>query len=119
MQVTSVSVNVRYSKPMTDGSYKTVELGAEGALDAGDEWQEVQAALYHQLGEQMRYVFSGNGKPQNGSEKPIQPVTATPLPQAPPRQHWCQEHQTAFKKYEKDARAWWSHKAGDGWCKET
>jgi hypothetical protein len=31
MRVTSISVSVRYSKQMGDGSYKTVELGCEGA----------------------------------------------------------------------------------------
>jgi hypothetical protein len=37
MQVTSISVNVRYSKQMGDGSFKTLELGCEGALDSEED----------------------------------------------------------------------------------
>jgi hypothetical protein len=83
MQVTRISANVRYSKQMPDGAFKTVELGAEGSLDSSDEtWQEAQAALYHQLGDQLRYVFNGNGagKPQNGSQDHVQPLPEPPLP---------------------------------------
>jgi hypothetical protein len=107
MQVTRISANVRYSKQMPDGAFKTVELGAEGSLDSSDEtWQEAQAALYHQLGDQLRYVFNGNGagKPQNGSQGHVQPLPEPPLPPAPLNEHWCQEHQTAFQKHEKDGR---------------
>jgi hypothetical protein len=87
MQVTSVSVNVRYSKQMADGSFKTIELGCEGTLNSSnDDWQEVQASLYHQLGDQMRYVFSGNGagKVQNGSESHGQAPTAHSSPPPAP-----------------------------------
>jgi hypothetical protein len=83
MQVTSVSVNVRYSKQMNDGNYKTVELGVEGSLDpSDDDWQEMQSTLYRQLGDQMRYVFSGNGsgKTPNGAEKAVEAVPVELLP---------------------------------------
>jgi hypothetical protein len=90
MRINTVSVSVRYSKQMVDGNYKTVELGVEGSLDSSDEdWHEVQADLYHQLGNQMRYVFSGNGsgKVPNGPEKTVEAVPAEPLPPAPLREH--------------------------------
>jgi hypothetical protein len=77
MRVTTVSVNVRYSKPMGDGSHKTVELGIEGSLTDNDEdWQEVQRNICDQL----RYVFNGNGsgKAQNGSEKPLRGAHSQP-----------------------------------------
>jgi hypothetical protein len=125
MQVTTVSVNVRYSRQMADGSFKTVELGCEGTLNSSDDdWQEVQANLYHQLGDKMKRIFSGNGsgKAQNGTEKAVPAATPTPLPPpVPQREHWCQEHQTSFKRFEKDGRTWYSHKAPDGksWCKES
>jgi hypothetical protein len=73
MRVTSVSINVRYSKPLADGSYKTIELGCESSLTSSDEdWQEVQRNLYKELGSQMRHVFSGNGagKAQDGPGSP-------------------------------------------------
>jgi hypothetical protein len=122
MQVTSISVNVRYSKQTADGSYKTVELGCEGNPTNSDEhWHEVQAELYRQRGEQMRYVFSGNGsgKAQNGPEKAVPATTPTPLPPPPPPEHWCTTHKTEYERFEKNSRVWYSHKAGDGWCKET
>jgi hypothetical protein len=107
MQVTSVSVNVRYSKQMADGSYKTVELGCErNPTNSDEDWHEVQAELYRQLGEQMRYVFGGNGsgKAQNGPEKAVPATTPTPLPPPPPRQHWCTTHKTEYKRFEKNSR---------------
>jgi hypothetical protein len=115
MRATSVSVNIRYSRPMADGSYKTVELGCEATLSSsGEDWQEAQATLYKQLGEQMRYVFNGSS---NGKPVQKQPKAETP---APKPIHWCEAHQTEYKRFEKDNKVWYSHKAPDGkWCKES
>lgn len=39
--------------------------------------------------------------------------------QARSEAHYCQEHQTEYKRFEKDGRVWYSHKTADGkWCKE-
>jgi hypothetical protein len=119
MRVTTVSVNVRYSKPMGDGAHKTVELGIEGSLtDSSEDWCEVQRNIYAQLGDQLRYVFNGNGsgKAQNGSEKPIRGAHSQPEPQT---DRHCRQHQTPFKQYTKDGRSWWSHRHSNGWCKES
>jgi hypothetical protein len=36
-----------------------------------------------------------------------------------PKAHYCQEHQTVFKRFEKDGKHWYSHPIkGGGWCKE-
>ena len=78
MRVDRVTANVRYSKQMPDGAFKTVELGCESSLTDGDEdWREVQTNLYRQLGEQMRYVFSGNGSGKVAQEPPM-PETLHP-----------------------------------------
>jgi hypothetical protein len=114
MRATSISVSVRYSKPMLDGSYKTVELTCEASLNNSEEtWQEAQTTLYKQLGEQMRYVFNGNssGKPA------IQEQSQTEVP-APPQEHWCSEHNQGFKRYEKDRAVWYSHRQGSSWHNE-
>lgn len=29
---------------------------------------------------------------------------------------WCPIHQCSMRKWEKDGRVWYSHKAGDQWC---
>jgi hypothetical protein len=74
MNVQTIRVNIRYSCAMADGAWKTVELGAEGALTPDEDYHQAQLALYHELGQTMKYVFSGNGsgKAQNSSLKPIQ-----------------------------------------------
>jgi hypothetical protein len=109
MRATSISVKVRYSKPLADGSHKTVELFCEASLNNGEEaWQEAQTTLYRQLGEQMKYVWSGNS---NGKQTQAE----TP---APPKEHFCEEHNQEFKRHERDGRIWYSHRQGDGWHNE-
>jgi len=116
MDVTSITVHIRYSKSLADGSYKTVELGAERTLNPDEDYHEAQVALYHELGETMKYVFSGNGagKSQNSPEKP-----APPQPETQQSKHYCRQHRIPFKKYSKEGREWWSHKLGSGWCRES
>jgi hypothetical protein len=123
MKVHEISVNVRYSKPMADGSHKTVELAADASIGPEDDWQMSQALLYTQLAEQMRVLWKANGVSsehgQNGHEKPIaeptwEEIQAMPLPQA----HFCPAHKKPFKRFEKGGNAWYSHKQGDSWCRE-
>jgi hypothetical protein len=101
---------------MGDGSFKTVEIEAEATLNPEEDYHEAQVALYHELGDTMNYVFSGNGagKSHNGPPKAVQPLTA-----APRREHWCSTHQTEYKMFTKEGRTWYSHKTRDGWCKES
>lgn len=33
-------------------------------------------------------------------------------------QHWCNEHNCAFKEYSKGDKKWYSHNVGDKWCNE-
>jgi hypothetical protein len=117
MIINTVSVSIRYSKPMGDGSFKTVEIGAEATLNPDEDFHDAQVTLYHELGGTMKYVFSGNGsgKAQPGPEKAV----AAPPPSAlPQREHWCEEHRVEYKRHEKSGQVWFSHKVGDGWCKE-
>ena len=37
---------------------------------------------------------------------------AEPPPLAP--EHFCEEHQTLFKRYSRGENAWWSYKTADG-----
>jgi hypothetical protein len=131
MNVQNISVHIRYSKPLADGSYKTVELAAEGTLAPDEDYHDAQVTLYHELGETMKYVFSGNGsskptltgsgKPQNGPEKPVQAPArkASAIPTRP--EHWCEEHNCDFNRYEKNGRVWYSHRVGNTkeWCRES
>jgi hypothetical protein len=78
MKVNTISVNIRYSRQMPDGSHKTIELSAEGTMDPDEDRHKAQVTLYHELGKTMKYVFSGNGsgKAQIGPEKPVEPPPA-------------------------------------------
>jgi hypothetical protein len=58
MQITGVSATVKYSKQMTDGSWKTVQLVAEAELDFTDDWEVSQRELYRSLAEQLKEVWS-------------------------------------------------------------
>ena len=109
MNVITVSATVRYSKPLPDGGWKAVELSAEASLDPNETWTEAQAALYQDLGQQLKALWKANG---NGHAS--QTSTFVEASTA----HYCQEHQAEFKRYQKDGRSWYAHKSGQKWCKE-
>ncbi len=123
MEVNKVSATIRYSQDTGHGAWKVIEIGAEGSVDARENWQSAQAFLYHELGQQMKVLWSnGNGAALNGSggaEAAIEPLPepeqATTIPE-----HWCATHGVPYtQKNSKDGSSWWSHKAPDGsWCRE-
>jgi hypothetical protein len=114
MRIATVAASVRFSKALGDGQHKTVELSAEAFLDDDEVWTEVQQKIYRQLGQQLKALWA-NGNGQNSPESQ-QPAPAPTPPAAP--EHYCQEHKTQFKRYEKDGHVWHSHRAGNQWCKE-
>ena len=115
MRVTTIKAMLRYSQDTGKGSWKSLEAGAEAELAPNEDWQAAQQELYRQLGEQMRVLWA-NGKGQNSPESHTPPVSTPSTPQHP--EHWCAEHNTEFRKYSRDGRAWYSHRTGDRWCKE-
>jgi hypothetical protein len=122
MEVTTVSAHIRFSKEEKTGGWKTVELGCEANVGPEEDRCVGQSGLYAMLTQQLRALWSSNGH-QNGSqshpEGGWEAITVMPSPaKESPRPHWCSEHNTAFKRYEKDGRAWYSHRASNGWCKE-
>ncbi len=123
MIVTTISATIRYSQDTGHGAWKVIEIGAEGSVDARENWQSAQAFLYHELGQQMKVLWSNwNGAALNGSggtEAAIEPLPEPELATTT-REHWCAEHQQSFtQKNGKDGSSWWSHKAPDGsWCRE-
>jgi hypothetical protein len=124
MKVTTISVNVRYSKALAQGEHKTLELGLEAALDEGEDWANAQQALYSALTQQLRTVWSRNGHNpehgQNGHESLVEVGSWEELVSAPSpaKEHWCSLHEVAFRRFEKQGKFWYSHKATDGWCRE-
>ena len=55
--------------------------------------------------------------PQEPAESHAGAITG-PEPTETPA-HYCQEHQTEYKRYSPGEAVWWSHKTADGkWCRE-
>jgi hypothetical protein len=131
MEVTKVNANIRFSKDIGNGAWKVVELGCEATVGPDEDWTLCQSGLYAVLAGQLRSLWSQNTlSPEHASKGPEKAAEGTweavehyspPAESArPPARsaHWCSEHGTEFRKFEKDGRTWYSHKAGDGWCKE-
>jgi hypothetical protein len=123
MKVERVTATIRYSKE-ENGAWKSLELGAEASIAPEDDWQISQALLYVELAGQLKTLWAANGhKPQepaqNDSGKPVQEATWEEIQSMPsPKAHWCPLHNVEFRRFEKNGRFWYSHKDGDGWCKE-
>jgi hypothetical protein len=130
MKVERVSANIRFSKDTGAGAWKVVELGVEATIGPDEDWTLAQSGLYAVLASQLRSLWSQNSlspeHSQNASEKPVQgdwehlESSPSPKPARPAARsaHWCTEHGVEFRRFEKDGRTWYSHKVGDGWCKE-
>jgi hypothetical protein len=126
MKVTMVSASIRYSKSLEPGEYKTVELSAEASLEPEDDWFLAQQNLYASLTTQLRTLWGKNGVAEHAPDSPTMAIQQSQEERVPgggsgtpPPQHFCQEHSTQFRKFERDGQVWWSHKAQDGqWCRE-
>ena len=33
--------------------------------------------------------------------------------------HYCDMHQEEFRRFERDGKSWYAHKAAEGWCHEA
>ena len=83
-----------------------------GTGDSEPEGRETaQADLYHHLAQQLKTLWS------NGTAKADQPEPPE-LEPAPAKEHWCNEHQTEFKRQPKANAVWYSHRTENGWCNE-
>jgi len=125
MKVEKVSANIRYSKAQEGGAWKTVELAAEASVTPSENWQEAQAQLYAELGQQLKALWgngNGNHKAENGAvaaaEARLEPEPIRETP-APALEHYCQEHSQDFRKHEKGSQVWYSHRLAEGgYCRE-
>ena len=122
MEVTSVSASVRFSGAVGPSRFKTVELSAEATVQGDEDWLDAQGQLYQELGKQVKHLWLQGQKPLEGAEKAVEGIPGPDLtePQPPVQDHYCLEHQTEFKRYQRGADTWYSHKTVDGtWCRET
>ena len=127
MIVEKVSATVRYSQDTGKGAWKVIELGAEASVGDREHWKQAQSELYHQLGDQLRSLWAGNRSTnvastavngQNSAETATEPSPA-PEPTQSTRLHWCQAHDTEFKRRTKNGTVWYSHREGKSWCNES
>jgi len=59
MQVNKITLALRYSKELPNGSWKSLEIGAEAVPSQDTPWQEQQKELYAELSQQLKALFSG------------------------------------------------------------
>ena len=120
LEVTSVSASVRFSGAVRPSRFKTVELSAEATVRGDEDWRDAQSQLYQELGKQVKYLWLQGQKTPEGAEKAIDVIPGSDLPQTPVADHHCLDHQAGFKRYQRGANTWYSHKTDDGtWCRET
>ena len=93
-----------------ESGHKTIELSAQAALDPKDKWQDAQSQLYTELGEQLKALWISK---TSGQTTKIEDSTTAQS------EHHCVEHGVEFKRYEKEGKVWYAHKAyNNKWCRE-
>ena len=97
-----------------------MELSAEATVRGDEDWRDAQSQLYQELGKQVKYLWLQGQKATEGAEKAVEDITGSDLTQTPVADHHCLDHQAGFKRYQRGANTWYSHKTDDGtWCRET
>src|SRR5918999_3900919 len=115
MEVDRVKATLRYSAEAR-GAWRSLEIGAEATVAPDEDWHSAQASLYQQLGQQLRALWD-NRRADEAPEKPAEDPGEPDLPTMP--EHYCQQHQAEYQRYEKEGKVLWAHKAPDGkWCRE-
>jgi hypothetical protein len=118
VNVITVTATIKYSAE-AKGAWRTIEVGAEADVALDEDWHTAQASLYDQLGQQLKTFWSKGASKAHAEADDWEELggnhkeTLTPVPS-----HYCQAHQCQYKRYEKDGKVWWSHRQGNGWCKE-
>jgi hypothetical protein len=88
-----------------------------------EDWQDAQNELYQELGKQVKNLWLQGQKAPEWAEKAVEDIPGSDLTQhnqLPVPDHYCLEHQAEYKRYQRGANTWYSHKSDDGtWCRET
>jgi hypothetical protein len=109
-----VSWNTRYINP--EGFECQFTLRGESGQEV---LEKANAAITYLLSSGCSPVvnrYSNNGKasasaPENGDSNDHAPSS-----NGGNRGSWCPIHNVEMKRWEKDGRVWFSHKAGEQWC---
>ena len=63
MKVTTISANIRFSREVRRGVWKSVEVAATATLDETDPcWREAELILYDDLREQLKENWKTTGE---------------------------------------------------------
>jgi len=106
------SWNTKYISP--DGFICQLTLRGESGKEL---LEKAQAALIWLNGQGCRPAGWRQSDTEIGKEGASQPMSTPTLPDGTPDPAWCPIHGVAMKRREKDGQVWYSHKAGDGWCR--
>ena len=118
MQITKINAELRYSKEVEKGVWRSMELGAEGTLAPGEDRKEAHQLLYSELAAQLTQLWNiGDAKCAKPEALPAESATSGNGATDP---HWCQEHGEAYLRRSQGTRFWYSHKLPTGgFCKEV
>jgi hypothetical protein len=104
MNVTTINASVKLSKQLPGQEcWKTIELGAEAGLDAGQDWKIAQSQLYIHLTQQLKTLW-GEAKVAAPPASNIQKLHHTeqqaaappaPVPAGDAQQPACPKHNGA------------------------
>jgi len=122
MRVTTITARVKASKEV-NGCWKTIEFGAEGVLESGDDWKKSQDQLFAGLGEQLKKAFRPNGQEKiratHTRKQPTKSKEKTPNGSPKPESKPCPLHPGQVLKLWRNENGgqWYSHRLPDGsWC---
>jgi hypothetical protein len=110
MRVTEVQATVKYSTEVSNGSWLAIELSGTAALTNSEETLEsATTELYNRLTQQIKTLY--REKKSEGGDSRKQETQ-------PKSEHHCPVHNTQFKRFAKGNQVWFSHRTGNGWCRE-
>jgi len=109
-----VSWNTRYINP--EGFECQFTLRGESGQEV---LEKANAAITYLLSDGCLPVvnrYSNYGKASTSTPANGNGNNHTPPSDGSNNGSWCPIHNVEMKRWEKDGRIWFSHKAGDGWC---
>ena len=144
MKINVIKMNLRYSKQVELGTYKTLEIGAEASIDEGSGWEKEYSTLYDVVAKELHDKWNqpilkteSVHKPSDNEATSVDTYNLIPIITTPSitdtkenitdtsiktntgdstttTDHFCIEHNQPFFRREKDGNEWYSHRREDG-----
>lgn len=93
MNVTTINASVKLSKQLPGQEcWKTIELGAEAGLDAGQDWKVAQSQLYIHLTQQLKTLWGEAKVAAPPAQQPAAPPAPAQTPAENAQQPACPTH---------------------------